>query len=417
MAELNHEEMFELYQKHINPGLARLFRFMGADHLEWRAEGSLVYDIEGNEYIDCASGYAVLNLGHRHPNILAAVQEQMSRMTASTRLMINPVSAQLGKLLAEVTPGNLESVFLSNSGTESVEAAMKIARIVTGRPKIISTSGAFHGKTLGALAATANPDFRKPFLELLTGVEHVPYGDAQAVAQRLDDRTAAVIVEPVQGEAGAIVPPDGYLRALIELCHENGSLLIVDEVQTGMGRTGRFLACEHEGVVPDILTMAKGLGGGVMPIGATITTREIFATVFDQNPIIHSSTMGGNPLAAAAALAAIRTTIDEDLPRQAEEKGSYLMEHLNELQRRYPEVIKEVRGKGLLIALEMQKQGAGGMFLAGVLQRGVLVVPSLNNLAICRILPALNIPMQLLEKAVDAITSSVEEIAPVVDQL
>lgn len=411
------ESVLDDYERHINAGLARLYRFMGAGHVEWSAEGSLVWDETGKAYIDCSGGFAVLNLGHRHPRVVAAVEAQLQRMTASTRVFINPVAVELARKLAEVLPGELETSFLANSGTEAVEAALKIARLYTGKMEIIAARHAFHGKSLGSLAATDSPAFRESLLPLLRGVRHVPFGDTAAVEAAIGPETAAVLVEPIQGEAGVILPPDGYLKDLRKICDRKGVLLIFDEVQTGMGRTGRFLACEHEEVAPDIVTLAKGLGGGIIPIGAAVARREIMTRVFDESPLIHSSTMGGNPLAAAAAVAAIDATLEEDLPRRAAEKGAWFLARLQELQRRYPRVLKEVRGRGLLIGFEMAKPGAGGMFIAELLEQGVLPVPSLNNFAIGRLAPALNMPDAYFDRVLEVVETALERIQAVVDEL
>lgn len=410
------EDLLHKFERYVNPGMARLFRFMGLNGIEYEGEGSIVRDIDGKEYIDCSSGYAVMNMGHRHPRIVEAVQEQLHRLPQSVRTLINKPMIELAELLAEVTPGDLRCSFFCHSGTEAVEAALKLARLYTGKMHVISTHRGFHGKTLGSLAATGSDVYRAPLAPLLPGVTHVPFGDIQALEQAIRPDTAAVILEPIQGEAGVIIPPEDYLPKVRKLCDERDVLLILDEVQTGMGRTGRMFACEHYGVTPDLMTLAKALGGGVMPIGAVIGKPEVFS-VFDENPLIHTVTMGGNPLACAAAKAAIQVCLDEELPRQAAEKGEYLLSGLRSLQNAYPRVIKDVRGKGLLIGIELTTPGAGGMLLAELVSRGILIIPSLNNFAIMRICPPLIIGYDLIDRVLETVDGVMGEIDTVIDQL
>lgn len=415
-AEALSEELLNKYEKYVNPGMARLLRFMGLTGIEWEGDGAIVRDPAGKEYIDCSSGYAVMNMGHRHPRIVAAVEEQLRRLPQSLRTLINQPMVELAELLAAVTPGDLRCSFFCHSGTEAVEAALKLARIHTGKMHVVATHHGFHGKTLGSLAATGNPVFREPVLPLLGGVTHVPYGNAAAIEAAITPDTAAVILEPIQGEAGVVIPPEGYLREVREVCDRHGVLMILDEVQTGMARTGKLFACEHEGVTPDMMTLAKALGGGVMPIGAVVGRPGIFQ-VFDENPVIHTVTMGGNPLACVAARAAIQVCLDEDLPGQAAAKGAYVMERLRGLQARYPRVLADVRGRGLLIGLEMTRPGAGGMFLADLIEQGVLVIPSLNNFAILRISPPLTIPYGLIDRALAAVEAALGRVDEVVEEL
>ncbi len=410
------EEVLGLYERHLNPGLARVFRFLCLAAVEGRADGSLVFDEEGHRYLDCGSGYAVMNLGHRHPRLVAALLRQLELLPLSTRILLSRPQAELARLLAEVTPGELGFSFFCNSGAEAVEAALKLARLATGRLKVVAARGAFHGKTLGALSVTWNPAYREPFRLLFSGVEHVPYGDGEALEQAVGEDTAAVILEPVQGEAGVIIPPEDYLPRAREICSRRGALLILDEVQTGMGRTGRMFACEHWGVVPDLLCLAKGLGGGLLPVGAVVGTREVFR-VFEDQPLIHTSTLGGNPLACAVAAEAVRVVREERLAEEAERKGRLALGRLRRLAARYPGVIREVRGMGLLIGIEARDGGVGGALLEAVLRRRVIVVPGLNEFRVIRFAPPLNIPDDLLEEALHLLEEAVEEVAPLAEAL
>jgi putrescine aminotransferase len=308
-------EILEKYTRYINPGLVRLYRFANVVTAEWEAEGAVIRDIHGREYLDCSGGPAVFTLGHRHPKVVAAVKEQLDRMPMSVRAMPRIPEADLAELLAQITPGDLQYTFFTNSGTEANEGALKLARLATGRSNIVGAEGAFHGKTLGALSASGREKYKAPFRPLVPGFLHVPFGDLKAMEQAVTRETAAVILEPIQGEGGVIIPPDGYLRGVREICDRSGALLILDEVQTGLGRTGKMFACEHWGVVPDLLTTAKALGGGVMPIGA-FTGRPHLWKALEQNPYLHSSTFGGNPLACAAGVATIRVLLEERLPER-----------------------------------------------------------------------------------------------------
>ncbi|AEB11902.1 aspartate aminotransferase family protein [Marinithermus hydrothermalis] len=398
---------FTLFERHVNPGLAGLLRFTGLDVEEDRAEGVYVWDKNGKRYLDFLGLYGTMNLGHRHPRVLEAVRRQLDRMPMSVRVMVSEPQARLAAKLAEITPGPLSMVFFGNSGAEAVEAAFKLARLHTGKPEIITTTGGFHGKTFGALSLTPKPEYQDPVRPLVPGVKTVPFGDAEALEAAITDQTAAVILEPIQGEGGINLPPEGYLRAVREITRERGVLLIVDEVQTGMGRTGKLWASEWEGIEPDLLTTAKALGGGVMPIGAVVGRPELFAA-FQHNPLVHSSTFGGNPLACAAALAAIEVTLEEGLPQRALEMGGYLLSGLKRLAERYPEFIQEVRGKGLMIGLEFTDADIGALVISELATRGVLTAFGLNNPKVVRLEPPLIIERSHVDEALEALEASLE---------
>jgi len=398
-------DAYELFERHVNPGLAGLLRFTGLDVVEDHAEGVYVWDKQGKKYLDFLGLYGTLSLGHRHPRVVEAVKRQLDKMPMSVRVMISEPTSLLAAKLAEITPGELSMTFFGNSGAEAVEAAFKLARIHTGKPEIITTEKGFHGKTLGALSLTPKPDYQDPVKPLVPGVKVVPYGSAEAVAAAIGPETAAVIVEPVQGEGGINIPPEGYLRDLREITSDKGVLLIFDEVQTGMGRTGRLWAADWEGVAPDLLTSAKALGGGVMPIGATVGRQELFEP-FKENPLIHSSTFGGNPLAAAAALAAIEVTIEEDLPARAEEMGGYLLQSLSGLKDQYPDFIADVRGKGLMVGIEFTDADIGAIVISELAARGVLTAFGLNNPKVVRLEPPLIVERAHIDEAVGALDES-----------
>lgn len=401
-------DVFALYKRYINPYLADLLRFAGCDKVEWEAEGCIIRDSEGNEYIDCLGGYGVFSLGHRHPKVVTAVEEQLRRMPLSSKIFLNYKQAKLAEKLAQITPGDLQCVFFSNSGTEAVEAALKFARMFTGRKKFVSALGSFHGKTLGSLSVSGREIYKRPFEPLLPECFQVPFGDVEAMEKAVDECTAGVILEPIQGEGGVNVPPDDYLPKAREICDAKGALLILDEVQTGLGRCGQMFACELWDVVPDIMCLAKALGGGVMPIGATIARPKIWS-VFQENPLIHSSTFGGNPLACAAGLATLEVLEEEGLPQKAKERGDYLLRELQALKTSFPDFINDIRGKGLLVGIEFSNEDIGLLVISFLIKRGVLVAYALNNPKVMRLEPPLIISEELLSRVVEALKGALHD--------
>ena len=410
------ERTLERYRRHINPGLARLFQFGGVETVEWAAEGCLVWDVHGREYIDCACGPAIFNIGHRHPRVLAAVRDQLDRLPMSVRTMPSAPQAELAERLAVLTPGDLQYAFFANSGAEANEGAIKLARLATGRPGIVAMQEAFHGKTLGALSATGREYYRRPFEPLVPGFTHVPFGDAAAVEMAIAPTTGAVMLEPIQGEAGVIIPPAGYLREVREICDRRGVLLIADEIQTGLGRTGRLFAVEHEQVTPDIMTLAKALGGGVMPIGAFVARPHLWERL-RQDPYIHSSTFGGNPLACRAAMATLEVVVEERLAERAEELGAHFLTRLREIEAHHPRVIKAVRGRGLMLGIEFTHRDYALMTSAEAGHRGVITFYTLNNPQVIRIEPPLIITIELIDRAVQGIDGAVAEAERLLDQV
>jgi putrescine aminotransferase len=413
---VNLDDVVSKYRQHVNAGLASLFKFMGFEAVEWRAEGSTIWDTEEREYLDLLAGFGTLALGHRPAAVVAAVKEQLDRMPLSSRVLFNKPVADLAAELAAVLPGEIGKSFFCHSGAEAVEGALKLARRHTGRPGIVATIGGFHGKTLGALSVSGREVYRKPFEPLVGGVTHVPYGDAATLAEAVDETTAAVIVEPIQGEGGVIIPPDDYLPAAREICDRTGALLIADEVQTGLGRTGRMFACEHSGVVADIVCLAKALGGGVMPLGAFSSTAKIWVCL-EENPLLHSSTLGGNPLACAAGLAAIREIRRQDLPARAARLGEHALARLRELRAKHPDIISDVRGRGLLIGVQFTDSDIAGLVIAGLAQRRIIAAYTLNNPEVIRIEPALTIPEPDLDRGLNGLAESVKQTAGILAEL
>lgn len=380
--------------------------------VEFKDEGVYTYDNQGKSYLDCLGGYGIFNVGHRHPRVIAAVKAQLDQVCLHSQDLLNPWAAHLAKQLAAIAPGDLRYSFFCNSGTEAVEGAIKLARLYTGKTEIISTDNSYHGVSMGALSATGREVFRKPFAPLLNGFVHVPFGDIKALKKAINKNTAAVILEPIQGEGGIYLPPKGYLRQVRDLTTKKKVLLILDEVQTGMGRTGRMFACDHEGVSPDILCLAKALGGGVMPIGCFMSTPAIWK-VLEPNPSIHNSTFGGNPLACTAASACIQVLTDEHLPARAAVMGTVFMRRLLELKKSYPRHIACVRGLGLLIGLEFRSIKLREKIQHELFRRGVLVAATMNANRTVRIEPPLIITEAQIHFMVNTLESILREIDPV----
>lgn len=408
------EETLDKYREYVNPSMANLLKFGGFAVPEKDAYGVYIRDIAGNEYLDCVGGYGAFSLGHLHPRVVQAVKDQLTKEALKSHYFMSTELADLCELLAKVTPGNLQYSFICNSGTEAVEGALKAARVHTGRPGFVSAQNGFHGKTFGGLSVSGREVYKQAFYPLLPNVKNVPFGDTQAMAEAVENTTAAVILEVIQGEGGVILPPDGYLQEVRNICDQQGALLILDEVRTGFGRTGAMFASEHYGVVPDIVTMAKALGGGVMPVGAFSATAPVWHSLFDKNPYLHSSTFGGNPLACAAALAAIQTTIDEDLVNRSATLGGKMLQKLQEIAVKHPEYIKEVRGKGLLAGIEFSVDDFAALVITVCGKKGLLVAYSLNNPKVIRIEPPLIISEEELDRAISIIDESVSETAQLI---
>jgi len=411
-AEVSPEDLaavtLQRYEDYLSPSMAVLLKFMGVETAEAEAEGCWVTARDGTRYLDCLGGPGVFTLGHRPPAVVAAVQEQLQRMPLSSHILPNPLLAELAERLAEITPGDLQFSFVCNSGAEAVEGALKLARAHTGRPHFVAAEGAFHGKTWGALSASGREVYRKPFEPLLPGFTHVPFGDAETLAATVDEQTAAVILEPIQCEAGVIIPPDGYLAAAREICDRNDALLILDEIQTGLGRTGKWLACDWEGVCPDLLTLGKALGGGVMPVAAIVARPPVWE-VFAENPYLHTSTFGGNPLACTAALTALQELQQQEVTSKCAQRGEQLLQGCQRLEEQYPELITAVRGRGLLVAVQFSDSDLGGLVIAALLQRQILAAFALNALEVLRLEPPAIISEEEIDLLLEALAESLQQ--------
>lgn len=356
-----------------------------------RGQGASLFDVDDVEYLDCSSGHGVANLGHAHPKIAEAIYKQANTLITLFETFPNDKRAELMKKITSLVDG-LDKVFLCNSGTESVEAAFKFARISTGRKNIVAAMRAFHGRTYGSLSATYNKKYREGFEPLVPGFSHVAYNNVEALDKAVNEETAAVILEVMQGEGGVYPATAEYIQAARRICDERGALLIVDEIQTGFGRTGRMFAIQHFGVTPDLLVCAKSLAGGV-PMGAVL----IGHSVKNLTPGVHGSTFGGNPLSCAAAVAAMGVMDEEDLPGQAAAKGKYLMDKLKKIE---SPNIREVRGMGLMIGIEMKQKVAPYI---KILQEKKII--ALNaGMTVIRLLPPLVITYEQIDHLVDVFT-------------
>ncbi len=363
-----------------------------------RGEGVYVYDQLGSRYLDATSGQGVAALGHCHPAVVRAIAEQAQTLMTCHESFYNDRRAELYHLLGSITPADLNRFFLCNSGAEAIEGALKVARLLTRREGIVAIKRAFHGRTAGALSMTWTPKYRQPFQSWLPQVTHIGYNNAEAARQAISEETAAVVVEPIQGEGGVHPADMAFLRALRACCDQTGAMLILDEIQTGMGRTGTWFAFEQAAIAPDIVTIGKAIGGG-LPMGV-VCWREAHGPIARST---HGSTFGGNPLACAAAIATIKTIQDENLIQQAHDKGLWLNEQLTALNLK---AVRDIRGRGLMVGLELR--GRVTPALKALQACGVLALPA--GLNVLRLLPPLIISRDQLDDLVDAIASALESI-------
>jgi len=411
-------DSIENFNEHVNPGWLEYRKSVSTDaaFVEWEDSQETFKDTHGNEFIDCLGGFGVYTAGHRNPEIVKAVQAQLNRYALHSQELVDPLRGYLAKLVAMCTPGDLKYAFFCNGGAEAVEMALKLARLASGKHYYISTVNGFHGKSLGAVSATGKGTYRKPYLPIIQGVQHVEFGNADAAEAAIKnliavgETVAGMIVEPIQGEAGIVLPPEGYLKQLREICDQYGVFLIFDEIQTGMGRTGTLWASEAYDVVPDIMTFGKAFGGGVMPITGIIARPHLWTDELKENPwVLGSPTFGGNPLACAAAIAAIKFTVENDIPGQIREKGDYFMEKLAALKKKYA-ILVDVRGKGFLIGLEYQTPEMGWAVSKGLFKRGIMTGGTLNNAKVNRIEPPGIISYETIDTIIEKLDETLTEV-------
>ena len=422
------KESIANFNENVNPGWLEYRKSVSTDSafVEWEDEGEVFRDVYGTEFIDCLGGFGIYACGHGNPEIKKTVRAQLDRYCLHSQELVDPLRGYLAKILAMITPGDLQYSFFTNGGAEAIEMALKLARLATGGKWYISTVGAFHGKSMGAISLGGKAAYREDYIPMIQQVQHVEYGNAAATEAAVKnlvavgEKVAAIIVEPIQGEGGVIIPPEGYLKELRRIADEYGCCLIFDEIQTGLGRTGTMWRCDHEGVTPDIMTYGKASSGGVVPITGIIARPWTYeksgigtgttGKMFDNPWILGSPTFGGNPLACAAFISTIRFMLENDIPGEMAKKGEYYMKGLAKLQEKYPTVLKDIRGAGLLICMEFPEAEVGYEVTKGLFARKVMTAGTLVNAKTVRIEPPATQSYETIDRVLTALDESIAEV-------
>jgi putrescine aminotransferase len=414
-----HDESIANFNENVNPGWLEYRKSVSTDaaFIEWTDDVDHFEDLDGEQFIDCLGGFGIYTCGHRNPEILKTVQAQLARYALHSQELIDPLRGYLARLTALITPGDLQHAFFTNGGAEAVEMALKLARLATGGRWYISTVGAFHGKSMGAISMGGKGAYREDYIPLIQQVQHVEYGNAEAVETAIKnlvtvgEKVAGIIVEPIQGEGGVIIPEKGYLTELRRIADDYKVALIFDEIQTGMGRTGTMWRCEVEDVTPDIMTFGKAYGGGIMPITGIIARPWTWIDKLVENPwILGSPTFGGNPLACAAAIATIKFMLEHDIPGMCKTKGELFMKKLGELQQKYPTVLTAYRGAGLLICMEFPEAEVGYAVTKGLFQRHIMTAGTLVNAKTVRLEPPAVLSDASIEKVFIALDEALADV-------
>lgn len=391
------KETVDHFDNYVSPGWLKYRKSVStnAAMLEWQDHDSSVTSLYGEDFIDCLGGFGIYTCGHKNKEIVETVKAQLDHQALHSQELLDPLRGYLAKAVAQITPGDLQYCFFTNGGAEANEMALKLARVATGGRWYVSTVNAFHGKSMGAVSMGGKGTYRTPYTPMVQQVVHVEYGNAEDARKAIKnliavgEKVAAFIVEPVQGEAGIIIPPAGYLKEIRAICDEYGVAMICDEIQTGMGRTGHMWRCEGEDVVPDILTFGKAFGGGIMPITGLICRPPMWTQDLIDNPwLLGSPTFGGNPVCCSAAIATIKYMIDHDIPGVCAKKGALIREGLDKLAAKYPDLIDEVRGIGLMLAVEFKTSEIGYEVAKGMFARKVITAGTLVNAKCVRFEPA-----------------------------
>lgn len=403
------QQALDDFATYLNPQKVRIMRAAGLDIIEAQRSGPWVWDLDGRRFLDCFTSAGSFNVGRRNPRVVAAAHEALDRLDHGNFLLCSREKAELAARLAELSPGDLSCSMFGTGGGEAIDFAIKLARGATRRPRIISSVNGYHGHTGFALSAAGRTSFRQPFEPLMPEFVQVPFGDAAALREALDEHTAAVLLEPIQGEGGIIVPPPDYLASVRRACDSVGALLILDEIQTGLGRTGRWWASEHFDVVPDIMTTAKSLGGSLVPISAALFSEELREFLIP-NPFIHLSTFGGSDLACAVALSVLDEIERTDLVAHAAAMGDLLFAGLRSLAAEHPDVITEVRGLGLMAGVQYVEDSFGPRMSYHLAQHGVLAIYSGNQPAVMRLMPSLVIGEAEVTYLLDALAAAVKDL-------
>jgi acetylornithine/succinyldiaminopimelate/putrescine aminotransferase len=398
------------FAEYVGPMKARTMKNAGLDIIEGRREGASVWDLTGKKYIDCQTGSGIMNVGRHNREIAQALKDALDTLDIGVFLLCSKQKADLAKKLAEITPGDLKCTIFGTGGGEANDAALKLARGYTMKKEIIYAQKAYHGHTGFALSAIGRDAYKEPFEPLIPGFKMVPFGNAQAVRDVFTKDTAAVILEPIQGEGGINLPPQGYLQEVRKICDEHEALLILDEIQTGFARTGKMFASEHWGVVPDIMTVAKSLGGGIYPISATIFKEELM-DFFVPHPFIHLSTFGGSDLGCIVGLAVIDYIEKNHLAENAARMGDRFRVGFDRFLKDYPDLLLEVRQMGLMIGLQYTNSSIGPRLTKKLADRGVIAVYTGNDPAICRFMPPLVITPEDVDFVLNALEDSMRELS------
>ena len=422
------KESIANFNENVNPGWLEYRKSVSTDSafVEWEDEGEVFRDVYGTEFIDCLGGFGIYACGHGNPEIKKTVRAQLDRYCLHSQELVDPLRGYLAKILAMITPGDLQYSFFTNGGAEAIEMALKLARLATGGKWYISTVGAFHGKSMGAISMGGKAAYREDYIPMIQQVQHVEYGNAAATEAAVKnlvavgEKVAAIIVEPIQGEGGVIIPPEGYLKELRRIADEYGCCLIFDEIQTGLGRTGTMWRCDHEGVTPDIMTYGKASSGGVVPITGIIARPWTYeksgvgtgtsGKMFDNPWILGSPTFGGNPLACAAFISTIRFMLENDIPGEMAKKGEYYMKGLAKLQEKYPTVLKAIRGAGMLICMEFPEAEVGYEVTKGLFARKVMTAGTLVNAKTVRIEPPATQSYETIDRVLAALDESIADV-------
>ena len=401
--------LFESYGRLINPAYPSFLNKLGLDKVAAKAEGATITDSQGNTYIDCVGGYGLFNLGHNNPDIIESVIDQLREQQLLTKPLISEIQVRLAECIEKITPGDLSCSFILNSGSEAIDCAIKLVRLHKGKKTIITAQKSFHGHTFGALTASGIPSFKRAFQPLLPGFISVPFGDIETLKQSISDDTGAVLIEPIQHEAGVLLPPDGYLKKVRELCDEHDLILVLDEIKTGFGKTGRMFACEYYDIVPDILVLGKSLGGGLIPAGAVVAKSHLWKR-FSLSFSMSASSYAGNVLACRAGLAAIRCIQEGGLLADCAEKGKMLLRSFRDYIGEYPDILNSAEGLGLLIGIETQSGKTALELAKEMIRQGIIMVPAFGNSSVLMVEPPLVISLKQIRAVVDAFAAACANI-------
>lgn len=403
-------KLFESYGRLISFSYPAFLRKMGLNAVAAKAQGATITDSDGKVYIDCVGGYGLFNIGHNNPDVIQALTDQLAARQLFTKPLISEIQVRMAECIERITPGELTCSFILNSGSEAIDCAIKLVRLHRGAKTIITAHKAFHGHTFGALTASGIPSFKRAFKPFLPGFVSVPFGDIEALEQSISEETAAVLVEPIQNEAGAVPPPDGYLRGMRDLCDRHDLLMILDEVKTGFGKTGRMFACEHYGVVPDILVLGKSLGGGLIPAGAVVAKSDLWKR-FSLSFPMSASSYAGNVLACRAALSTIRFINQGSLLADCAEKGKLLIRSFRSNVAEYPGILRSADGLGLLIGIRTNSGKVALKLSQEMIRQGVLMVQAFGDSSVLMVEPPLVISFQQVRAVTDSFAAACEKVS------